>query len=309
MYGFTKAISYAVAGVIALASSVSDHSHKCEGFVEENDLYISVDQAPLRMNNFAANPTQAGGITEAEFNTVIDRVGAYYAPVVAAKGGTLVVNKNWADGTVNAYANRQGNNWYISMFGGLARHETISQDGMALVVCHELGHHIGGAPKIGGFFNTWATNEGGSDYFASLKCFRSVYKMDNNEEILKGVMVPEIAVKTCGAQFTDKADQLVCQRASLAGISVSMLFKVLRKETVDPKLDTPDMKAVTKTNDQHPGTQCRADTYYAGASCNALVTDQQDDKNYKMGSCVEGTSTAGVRPRCWFAAPQTLDFN
>ena len=33
------------------------------------------------------------------------------------------------------------------MFGGLAGHETITTDAFALVACHELGHHIGGAQR------------------------------------------------------------------------------------------------------------------------------------------------------------------
>ena len=126
-----------------------------EGFLPENDLKISV------------NAKRFGGISEEQFNTVIDKVNDVYAPLVAQEGGTLKIVKNWTDATVNAYAQRQGTTYLVSMFGGLARHETITEDGMALVVCHEIGHHIGGAPKKT-WGSAWASNEGQSDYFATL---------------------------------------------------------------------------------------------------------------------------------------------
>jgi len=73
----------------------------------------------------------------------------------------LVIDKHWEDGTVNAYASENGNNDVISMFGGLARHPAITPDAFYLVACHEIGHHLGGAPKKG---NTqWASNEGQAD--------------------------------------------------------------------------------------------------------------------------------------------------
>jgi hypothetical protein len=36
------------------------------------------------------------------------------------------------------------------MFGGLARHELVTDDGFMMVVCHETGHHLGGAPRYNG---------------------------------------------------------------------------------------------------------------------------------------------------------------
>src|SRR5690606_1616432 len=136
-----------------------------EGIVPENDLYIAADSKSMLNSN----------LDEEKFNAVIDKVLAVYEPLVEAEGGELKVERNWTDGTVNAYAHRRGGTWNVAMFGGLARHETITEDGFALVVCHEIGHHIGGAPKKGGWFSTWATNEGQADYFATLKCLRKVF--------------------------------------------------------------------------------------------------------------------------------------
>src|SRR4051812_21250839 len=61
----------------------------------------------------------SGGITEAEFNAVIDRHVAIYAPIIQAHGGTLSVSRRWTDATVNANASQSGNDWHINMYGGL----------------------------------------------------------------------------------------------------------------------------------------------------------------------------------------------
>lgn len=89
-----------------------------DGFLPENDMWIGT------------NVKSAGGITESVFNEVLDRVEDIYAPIISARGKKMVVERNWSDGTVNAYARQTGNNWQISMFGGLARHEAITADGL-----------------------------------------------------------------------------------------------------------------------------------------------------------------------------------
>ena len=163
--------------IAGLSLAFSTQSIACDmngetGFLPENDLYVGV------------NDKMASDMTEARFNEIIDEVDAVYAPIVKQRGGNLKWARKWDDGTVNASAQRFFTTYQVNMFGGLARHELVTDDAFALVVCHELGHHLGGAPKVGGLMMRWASNEGQSDYFASLKCFRKVYESDNNEAII-----------------------------------------------------------------------------------------------------------------------------
>lgn len=260
-----------------------------EGIVPENDLYISADVKSIN------------GMDEAKFNEVIDKVIAVYEPLVRAEGGELKVERNWQDGTVNAYAHRQGGTWNIAMFGGLARHETITEDGFALVVCHEIGHHVGGAPKKGGWFSTWATNEGQADYFATLKCLRKTFRSEDNKAAVAKLNVPEVVVNKCAEQFNNEEDQLICQRGAMAGMSTAKLFQALRRQTTEPKFDTPDANVVSRTNHNHPETQCRLDTYYMGALCDVIDNDNVDQDDESIGVCYRNAGhTEGVRPLCWF---------
>lgn len=260
------------------------------GFLPENDLSI-----PL-------SDKQVGGLSEAEFNATIDKYETIYAPIVASMGGKLSVNRKWTDATVNASAQRSGSTWVVNMFGGLARHATITADGFALVICHEIGHHLGGAPKVAGFLgmNRWASNEGQSDYFATLKCLRQGFLNDDNAAIIAAMNVPALLSERCAAQFSDESEKNICIRSGMAGVSVAGLFAALRNQP-EGQFGTPDRNVVTRTNDAHPAHQCRLDTYFQGALCDKAVSEEVDQKDEVKGTCHGSTgSTVGLRPVCWF---------
>ena len=262
-----------------------------EGFVPKNNLKISV------------NAKRLGGLSEQQFNDVITKVETVYAPIVSQYGGNLTVIRNWEDPTVNAYAQQSGKTWKVSMFGGLARHETITEDGFALVVCHEIGHHIGGAPrKISPWSSPWASNEGQADYFANLKCLRKSWINDNNEAIVAAMTdVPKTLVEACGQKHVFNADVAMCIRGGMAGMSVAKLFQALRGATVEPKFETPDARVVSKTDDNHPAYQCRLDTYFQGSLCGVSMNEDVSATDEVQGTCHNSLGhTVGTRPLCWF---------
>src|SRR5436190_24325097 len=69
----------------------------------------------------------AGGLTEAQFNGVIDRVVASYGSIVQSFGATLTVDRRWTDNTVNASADQPSpTTWQVHMYGGLARRPEVT---------------------------------------------------------------------------------------------------------------------------------------------------------------------------------------
>lgn len=258
-----------------------------DGFLPKNNLKISVNDKGINT------------ISEEQFNSVIDAVESVYAPIIATHGAKLEVVRNWTDGTVNAYAEQEGTLWKVSMFGGLARHRTVTPDGMALVVCHEVGHHIGGAPQ---YYQDWASNEGQSDYFATTKCLRRVWMNDNNIEIVKAMTdVPKALSDACGRKHVFNVDVAMCIRAGMAGDSVGKLFQALEWSSKPVKFDTPDTREVSVTNDNHPAAQCRLDTYFQGALCEKSFNEDMSPDSEVTGACHGSTGhKIGLRPRCWF---------
>lgn len=278
----------ALAMTLSLSQAFACDIHGTTGFMPENNLKISKDDK------------ETNGMTKEKFEAIVNRVYLAYSPIVAAKGATLEMDNNWDDGTVNAYANQTGNTWHVNMFGGLARHPLVTDDGFMLVVCHETGHHLGGAPKIGGRASAWASNEGQADYFGTLKCMRRVLSVDDNQAIMaKATIDPEAKTK-CEMVYKSGDEIALCERIAMAGKSLAQLLGDLGgNSNVD--FTTPDKSVVRKTNDAHPAAQCRMDTYFSGSLCDKAFSDDVSNTSPINGTCIKKDGYAvGPRPLCWY---------
>lgn len=262
----------------------------CTGFLPDNNMKIPV------------SVFQVGGITQAQFNEVLDLVENHFRPIMATKGANLRVNRRWSDDTVNASAEQQGRNWILNMYGGLARHPVMTKDGFLMVACHEAGHHLGGAPKVSGWFGqNWASNEGEADYYASLRCMRALFTDDDNAKFVQENAIDPVARLECERTFQTQAEENLCMREAMAGLVGGLIFQALRQEPNPPRFDTPDPRVVSRMDDDHPATQCRLDTYYQGALCVHDTNTELSDTNPNVGSCtLANGQNLGLRPRCWF---------
>lgn len=273
----------------SLSSSACLKTKDLYGIFPKNDLRIPI------------SPGLQTGIDRKAFNSIIDRADSLYSPVVSEMGGRLVIKKNWRDDTVNAFAEKKGNLRLIEMFGGFARHPLTTNDVFMFVVCHEIGHHVGGVPMIHSMKELWASNEGQSDYFAGTKCMRKLLINEDNVSIMAKVDVPELVKSKCELSFGAANEQALCQRISMAGFGLASIFRAIRKSE-EISFSTPDPKIVWKTWFLHPIPQCRLDTYFQSALC---PIDHNEDPSYEdenIGSCSKKNGhTFGARPLCWFA--------
>lgn len=270
---------------------------------------------PNNMHLFDRRKSTAN-ITEQQFNQIVDDVVRLWQPIAQAKGVNLVAEKLWDDSTVNASAFQSGRNWYISMYGGLARRPEITPDGFALVVCHELGHHFAGYAFSSGW--AWASNEGQSDYFATQTCARYLWGRDQQTNAawrFRENNLSQVAEQKCLAAWPNNTNaQGWCFRAAAASLSTSTLLSVLGSSPA-PTFETPDTRVVSRMNSGHPAAQCRLDTYFAGALCTKnldinIIPGKGNPKGQMSveaeleamkHSCGEQEGfTLGTRPKCWF---------
>lgn len=299
-----------VAPALVLAASYSfagNHSNHAEPhiFMPENDLHLQ--------DNLLGD----SNIDEAAFNAIIDSVAKPYRNVISEHGATLEIERDWNDATVNAYAQQIGSVWKVKMFGGLARRAEVTPDGFALVVCHELGHHLGGYAFKG---ERWAAAEGQSDYFATQACAHAVWseELEKNAEFRNSV--DPVAKAACDEAWETVAGQNLCYRSSMAGLSLATLLAQLGSQGV-PSFDTPDTNPVRTTDTAHPKGQCRLDTYFQGALCTqpfdmSLIPGKNHPEGQgsvlaenaaSLTSCTKSRGyTMGVRPTCWFSAIQKV---
>lgn len=262
--------------------------------------------------------TTRSGMSQLRFNQVLKAAADVYEPVFRANGQRLIIRGLWNDADLNAraYPGRdplevmaaRGDTLAdldlrfrrVDMFGGLARHPDMTADGLLMVLCHEIGHHIGGVPAKAG---SWGpSNEGQSDYFASTKCMRRVLEKVDNVAIVNRIPIDSGVRQKCfAAHQKNMKEAALCMRTAMAGLS---LAKVLANLSGDGRINfnTRDRSTVAQTDNSHPSAQCRLDTYFAGALCRVSHKSDLSFESPLKGACVpeRATNSAGARPSCWF---------
>lgn len=272
-----------VLGVVAsLCLAGTAHAKKaCEGIFPKNDAWIG------------ANIVNQG-ITQQEFDAVLDRVVKIYEPIVASHGAKLEFKRKWSDGTVNADTYKSGGKWIVNAYGGLARYNGMTMDGYAGVSCHELGHHLGGAPLYSG---DDMSTEGQADYHMATKCLRRYFAEDDNVRIMSGVPIDPTVVSKCTVAFVGDNEQIaLCERAAMAGFVIADILRDLGQEPAIA-FNTPDPSVVKSTYESHPAAQCRLDTYLESAVCPVSYTVDFSMTDVTVGACMTGD---GARSACWF---------
>ena len=244
---------------------------------------------------------------------VIDSVTVHYKSVIEKHGGELVVKKLWTDSWVNAVAERDGDRWIIKMYGGLARRPEVDKDAFAMVVCHELGHHLGGYPfKYPGAAGwEWASSEGQSDHFASQACARKIWGEEKEDNASFSDQIDLVAKRACDQAWAKEEDRHLCYRISKASLALATLLASGQKVS----FDTPSKRKVSSTRLSHPPGQCRLDTYLAGALCKKKfdihiipglnhpegINSVSSEEESAIQTCTRvNEELKGARPRCWY---------
>lgn len=201
-------------------------------------------------------------VTESELNSTFEIFEELYADDLPV-GDVLLFNDsnggtvNWLDYDIYraAYHYSDGKH-FIWVFGGLINAEFMSVDGLALILCHELGHGFGGPP----YKTSGSSTEGQSDYYGAGECLTQFFKATPRN--LSHIEESHPARDLCeGAINFD-----LCLR-KLAAIDVQRQA-FLTLEGVATAYDTYDPTIALSTSREdtfYPSQQCRIDTYVAAA--------------------------------------------
>lgn len=279
--------------VMSLAFSTAVFSADLDCF-PDNDLSFPV-----------TNQKNVEGPQKFQIMRIIERFKSVMQPTVTKRlKKTLKIELDWENPKVNASATRdESNNPVIVLLGGMARHPEMTPDGLLGILCHELGHHLGGAPKKKrgrSDKRSWSSAEGQADYFAANKCLNIFFNSPSetvNLDALSDKKEVDFAESRCG-------NDPICTRTALAGLSMAKVFASLKDFYRNPSLERNDHTTVWETTFGHPKPQCRLDTILAGAVCSVPPTQPFDSLDPSIGACYrhgdEVTKVSGERPRCWY---------
>ncbi len=209
--------------------------------------------------------------------------------------------------------NRIWTKWAVTVSGGIVRKMPLSIDGLALVICHELGHGLGGFPKITlqeyPYESLRPSSQGQADYFSTSKCLRRYFSSMDNVQAISKMQIPFELTEKCQHNFTDREEAALCQRSIMAGYSVTLSLRKNKEyrywgltEKID--LDKPAASVLMiKSQEEKMSFQCRLETFIQGSLCQKSVDEGFSNTDFRQGACtrIEGYSeNEGVRPLCWF---------
>ena len=228
------------------------------------------------------------GYSRARYDEVLDAFLDEFSDTVAEFGGELKIQRDWGDGAVNAWAWKIGREFILEVPGGLSRYHLINEPAFVSVVCHELGHLIGGAPASR--YNI--SFEGQSDYYASQKCVRRIVHRLNQDYLdLTNAEVEELCSRKLG-----------CRAAVVGALAVTSYYASLANAPA-PTLTNRDRNQAQETLASHPDAQCRLDTLVASALCPVEESEQANWDDPTVSYCHAANFPQFQRPRCWYRAP------
>lgn len=209
-------------------------------------------------------------VTEQDYIQIIQRfMGFATADIYAQYRKPLLIPNEWESPFFAGYAKLDEKYAQISLWGGLVRAPGSTRGALVAILCHELGHLLGGEPRQRIAGADWASLEGQSDFFAAKTCMPRFFKAYPQFSL----NISEKVVKKCG-------DDLICQKTLQAGLEMmNLLQRYSFKEYTPVDLQTL-APATEELITSYPSEQCRLDTYVHGARCH--------DKD-----CLP--------PPCWFA--------
>lgn len=114
-----------------------------------------VPDSPVQLYDFYVIPSKIIGL----FNQELQKAPA-----------PLVLDARWESPYFGAGVSLYDNQIKLMVLGGTVRVDGVSKEAYAAIICHELGHIIGGYPFQSITGSEWTSSEGQADYFAARVC-------------------------------------------------------------------------------------------------------------------------------------------
>jgi hypothetical protein len=266
-------------------------------FLLSSAQVIACNPNPLILQIPADAKYVGDGLTKEEWNQIFDKVESIYQPFLKPAGVEFKVDRQWDNASVNGTVGRTNNLWTIIIYGGYARTKQTTKDALAMIACHEIGHHLGETSYYPAPYE-WASVEGQADYYSTTKCLRKYFADEDNIEYLQDKEIPATLKERCEKAWSNENEIAICIRSALAGLQMNLVWT---QGTRSFDFHTPDTSVVTSIQLRHPAYQCRLDTYFQGALCSVdhMVAMSKEDKF--TGNCNERDGhKEGFRPSCWY---------
>lgn len=148
-------------------------------------------------------------------------------------------------------------NFYITVFGGFGRQETMDPDALAVTICHELRHGLGGEP----YKENGTVTEGQADYFATNTCLPLFYSLYNKD---KEVVASSGYINDLCTREDRRDDYQYCVR-TLNSLHADMtFFEMLGGSSFYDRASDYRPEEFNANSTYYPDAQCRIDLMIHG---------------------------------------------
>lgn len=216
----------------------------------------------------------------------------------------FILDKDIHNEASAAGASNDGSAYHVMLYGGLLKNPRLSEDALRITLCHEMGHHFGGAPRKNSPMD-WdvpvhsdgrllSSSEGQADYYSTATCFRKLVQGQNHDQSLQHQQIsPELILQCQQVWGRDTSDSKICIRAGVGSLKLLQLNADFQISFVSPAIERPQKVL----RDEFPTRQCRLDTMLAGALCRSSLELQLPSGEGSYQYC---ENPEGNRPPCWF---------
>ncbi|MFP5387634.1 MAG: hypothetical protein ACLGHN_16280 [Bacteriovoracia bacterium] len=246
--------------------------------------------------------TSYGAVTVTELLQLEDRINAVYSSELMEKEATLEFVFNTDSKILNAFAKKETpKEWKITIHGGFISHPKMNYNSMALILCHELGHFLGGRPFVEGrrLTPTMVSRapkemsvEGQADFFATAECGKRV--LAGEQPAFEITTFEQESIFCNSASDPDLCKVLHQASKRVIDIYTDAVRAITGYDYPYVNYNRKDPLVVERSLiyvGEYPTLQCRLDTMAAGIDC----------KLDSSGKCVlENGELVEKRPACWF---------
>ncbi len=245
--------SLLLAFLVTMAQTTKEHIRRSRPVNAQESARPDYFYLPVGVPYFSS-------VSEQDYQEVISEFQSQYMQAVIAKTGLpFLIPNEWASPYFAAFAIKRESYMQISLWGGLARAQGVTKPMLAAVLCHELGHILGGEPLQTIPGSDWASTEGQSDFFAAKVCLPEYFH--RHPEAVSLTSVDSKILHICG-------DHVDCERVAQVGFELVKMFQTYSyREFIPVRLDAAEKAATELVRNTYPSDQCRLDTYLEGARC------------------------------------------
>lgn len=185
-----------------------------------------------------------------------------YDPILKSMGLELKIETYEESDDYYGGASLDGSTFKISIGKNIRR----DKNGMlAFVLCHEVGHLLGGEPKKAS--STWASTEAQSDFYATSVCLKQLYR--KHPELIKTkVKSAGEVVNECQIAFGNVLEKHICEYSSQnAFVFFNDVWSYINFAGISKPTFSVHTPAAIEKNRNYPSLQCRLEIAFSGALC------------------------------------------